>query len=77
MTPRQFFAFRVARRGAGIRAAMAGEVPVTSSTPRPIRLVCCCCVPHHIMRDGIEPASHGACKLGIARFEAGEVENTL
>jgi hypothetical protein len=36
-----------------------------------LKVVCCYCEPWHVMSDGIEPASHGACPTGIARFEAG------
>lgn len=36
-----------------------------------IKLVCCWCNPPHVMREGIEPASHGACAKGVAIFESG------
>lgn len=34
------------------------------------RLVCCFCTPHHVMRDGPEPASHGACPVAVAKLHA-------
>jgi hypothetical protein len=37
----------------------------------PLQIVCCWCVPHHIIQVGAEPASHGACPLGVAKFESG------
>lgn len=37
----------------------------------PIKVVCCYCTPWHTMREGAEPASHGACPAGVERFERG------
>jgi hypothetical protein len=73
------------RRDLTLDAAFAGELSVreladlaaaiarkTDSEPPPARLVCCYCTPHHVMREGSEPVSHGACPIGIAKFEAGD-----
>lgn len=37
----------------------------------PAKVVCCYCVPWHVMSEGVEPASHGACPIGVQRFESG------
>jgi len=34
-----------------------------------LKVVCCWCEPWHVMREGIEPASHGACPQGVKNFE--------
>lgn len=36
----------------------------------PIKLICCWCVPSHVMREGTEPASHGLCEKALAAFKA-------
>lgn len=59
-----------ARRHADLREALRGEQPV-KLIEQPIKLICCWCDPPHVMRDGIEPASHGACPRGIELFESG------
>jgi hypothetical protein len=58
-------------RGASLRLAFVGEPPVHPIAVVLPRLVCCYCTPHHVMREGPEPTSHGACPIGVARFEAG------
>lgn len=50
--------------------AKAAARPLWLEAPPP-KLVCCYCAPPHVLRDGPEPASHGACQRGVARFEAG------
>lgn len=45
--------------------------PWDSNMDLPIKVVCCYCDPWHVIREGVEPASHGACPIGVARFEAG------
>jgi hypothetical protein len=58
-----------AKRGEDVRRALAGEERMQTELPR---LVCCWCDPPHVMREGTEPASHGACPIGIAKFESGD-----
>ena len=45
--------------------------PWDDNTEPVIKTICCWCTPHHVMREGIEPASHGACERGVALFESG------
>lgn len=33
-----------------------------------MRVVCCWCVPAHVISDGIEPVSHGMCAEAVERF---------
>ena len=37
----------------------------------PLEIVCCWCVPHHIVQVGVQPTSHTACPLAVAKFESG------
>jgi hypothetical protein len=63
---------RAELRGASLQRAFAGEVPVHPAAVALPRLVCVYCTPHHVMREGSEPVSHGACPIGVAKFEAGD-----
>jgi hypothetical protein len=49
----------------------SAEVEGTEQALSRPRLVCCWCTPHHVIREGPDPVSHGACPIGVARFEAG------
>lgn len=67
----------IARWFDGMMEQRAASRPFWLGRPRnrrdepAIKVVCCYCSPWHTLRDGAEPASHGACPSGIARFESG------
>ena len=42
--------------------------PIPSSAPLP-KVVCCWCVPPHVLREGSEPVSHGLCETAKATFD--------
>lgn len=45
----------------------SGEQPTPGALPQ---LVCCYCTPHHVMREGSLPASHGMCDIAYAKADA-------
>jgi len=55
--------------GVASSQTQSGLTPLLNIAPV-MKTMCCYCVPWHVIREGVEPASHGICDAAMVKWNA-------